>query len=462
MQEGDKIFFIGIGGVGMSALAVILKARGFGAYGSDRAESDMTRQLKQKGIDVRIGHNADNIDPDTKIVVYTNAVTEDNPELIRAREMGVAVMERATMLDIVGRTKFSIGISGTHGKTTTTSMVSRIFLKAGYDPTLAVGGFLNEIGGSGYEGAGKYMVYEACEAFGSVLKLHPNIAVITNIDNDHLDYYGSLANIKKAFRQYITDNIPPYGILVYNKDDSNLRSVVQEADPVNAVSVGIRYKDADFVAEKIKLDAFSSEFTVRQREEEIGRFRVNVPGIHNVYNALLAVVTGRLNGIPNEIINQSLASFENANRRFQLKHRTDHLTVIDDYAHHPSEIRATLLAARKLSDKLGAKLIAVFQPHLYSRTEAFYKDFAKSLSRADMVVLTEIYAAREKNTNNISTKIIYDEIVKILGSDKVIYSRSLDEVPESLQPYLSSDAIVVTLGAGDVWKVSEMFHSSAN
>jgi UDP-N-acetylmuramate--alanine ligase len=190
-------------------------------------------------------------------------------------------------------------------------------------------------------------------------------------------------------------------------------------------------------------------------------FQVNVPGYPQSLYALLRRHR-EVERIRTEVSTKSLSSFTNANRRFQLKHRTDHLTVIDDYAHHPSEIRATLLAARKLADKLDAKLIAVFQPHLYSRTEAFYKDFAKSLSRADMVVLTEIYAAREQNTNNISTKIIYDEIVKILGSDRVIYSRSLDEVPESLQPYLTSDAIVVTLGAGDVWKVSEMFHSSAN
>ena len=458
MEIGKKVFFIGIGGIGMSAIAVILQDRGVIVCGSDRSESEMTNKLRSLGIDVRIGHNAANITDDIDTVVYTNAVTSDNPELQRAIELGKKVFERAAMLDRVARNKFTIGISGTHGKTTTTSMVSRIFLNAGYDPSLAVGGYLREIDGSGYEGDGKTFIYEACEAFASMMHLHPDIAVITNVEGDHLDYYGTVKNIKNMFVRYIKENIPAYGMVVYNRDDKNLRQIIDEADPVNCFSVGIKQKDADFVAEKIELNAFDSTFRLRFRGKDYGVYKVNVPGLHNVYNAMLAVVTAQLNGVAYEKIYDSLAHFKNADRRFQLKLKCEHLTVIDDYAHHPSEIKATLSAARKLSQKEHARLIAVFQPHLYSRTEHFYKDFAKSLSKADTVVLTEIYAAREKNTNNISTKIIYDEVVKMLGEENVIYSKTLDEVPMKIEEILKKDSILVTLGAGDVWKVSEMFN----
>ena len=459
---GKKIFFIGIGGIGMSALAVVLRARGYEVGGSDRYESENTVKLRERGIDVRIGHEASNITDDIDTIVYTNAVSQDNPELQRALELGKKVMERAAMLQFVGSSKYSIGISGTHGKTTTTSMVSRVFLHAGLEPTLAVGGFLPEINGSGYEGPGKYCIYEACEAFASIMHLHPDIAVITNIDGDHLDYYGSMENIRKMFVRYLQENLPPHGIVIYNLDDRNLRNVVKIAEPRNTISIGIRHKEADFTAENIQLDGFSSRYNLKHHGEDLGEYFINVPGMHNVYNSMLAIVASRVNGVPDDKIRETFACFRNANRRFQVKHTEEHLTVIDDYAHHPSEIRATLSAARKLSDKQNAQLIAVFQPHLYSRTEHFYKDFAKSLAEADKVVLTEIYAAREENIHNISTKIIYDEIIKIMGEDNVLYLKSLDDVTEALQPYLHSDSIVITLGAGDVWKVSEMFgHSCA-
>lgn len=458
MESGKKkAFFIGIGGIGMSAIASIMNRRNVIIAGSNNVENRMTEIMREQGMTVHIGHSAENITSDIDLIVYTNAVPDDNPELVRARELGLPIYERAKMLDETASTKFAIGISGTHGKTTTTSMVSKIFLKSGADPSLAVGGYLEEIEGSGYEGQGKYFIYEACEAFGSMLHLRPDISVITNIDNDHLDYYGSLKNIKNTFRKFMTDNIPPYGMLIYNKDDTNLREVVAEAQPRNSVSVGVKYRDADFTAEKVKQDSFSSEFTVKQHGKELGRFKVNVPGVHNVYNALLAVVTAKLCGIPDHYIEESLGNFKNAKRRFQLKLQQDKLMVIDDYAHHPSEIKATLSAARKLSDNHKAQLIAVFQPHLYSRTEQFYKDFARSLSRADKVVLTEIYAAREENIHNISTQIIYDEVVKMLGEDKVIYSPELEDVPSRIKPFLENNSIIVTLGAGDVWKVSEMF-----
>lgn len=453
-----KIFLVGIGGIGMSALAVILKERGHMVSGSDRSESDTTRGLTEKGIEVLIGHSPENITGDIDAIVYTNAISPDNPEFLRAKELGIKQFERATMLDILAAPKFSIGISGTHGKTTTTSMVSKIFLNAGLDPTLAVGGHLNEIKGSGYEGKGKYFIYEACEAYSSFLKLHPVVALITNIDSDHLDHYGTMGNVKKAFDKYIRENIPPYGKLIYNADDHNLNQVVKKARPKNALSIGIKRKNADFVASDIILDEFSSTFKVHHHKKLLGEFSVNIPGRHNIYNAMLAIATAVIFNVPLTAITKTLSHFKNADRRFQLKFESEELLVIDDYAHHPSEIDATLNAARNLSDRKHAQLIAVFQPHLYSRTQFLYKEFAKSLSRADWIVLTDIYAAREKNINNISTMMIYDEVVKLKGQKNVIYSHELKEVPQMVKNILNGRNIVVTLGAGDVWKVSELLN----
>ena len=460
MQEintGQKAFLIGIGGIGMSALAVILKERGFSVTGSDRAESTTTSVLIKKGIHVVFGHNGANVSPDTDFVVYTNAVSDDNPELKKAKDLGIKIYERARMLDILASTKYSIGVSGTHGKTTTTSMISKIFLNAGYEPSLAVGGFLGEINGSGYEGKGKYFIYEACEAYESFLRLHPNVALITNIDADHLDYYGTFGRIKQAFAKYIRENIPPYGVLIYNRDDKPLRKVVRGVKLERVVSVGVRDRKADYSAYDIKLNEFSSNFTVKYRGKYFGEFQLNIPGMHNITNALLAVAASHINGVSREVIAGTLAHFRNADRRFQLKFSGANLMVIDDYAHHPAEIAATLNAAKNLSQKKGAQVIAVFQPHLFSRTEFLYKDFAKSLSKADRVVLTDIYAARETNVNNISSRMIYDEIVKIIGAENVAFSNDLSDVPAKIRAFMNGNNIVITLGAGDVWKVSDMF-----
>ncbi len=458
MPQAQKYFFIGIGGIGMSGIAVILKKRGFEVVGSDRALSSMTASLSEMGITVFEGHQKEHVSTDIDVVVYTNAVSEDNPELVRARELGIPTLERAVMLDRVASGKMTIGVSGTHGKTTTTSMVSKIFINAKRDPSLAVGGVLEEISGSGYEGAGKEFIYEACEAFGSMLHLHPDIVVVTNVDGDHLDYYGTFDHIKDAFVQYLSENIPPHGIVIYNADDAPLCEVVARARPIHAISVGIENISADFVVSKVKLDEFSSRFSIQNGEHFIGDFTLNVPGMHNVLNAALAVVTAHVNGISGETIAFSLRQFHNARRRFQLKVEEKNFMVIDDYAHHPSEIRATLSAAKNLSVRKKAQLIAIFQPHLYSRTEHFFKDFAQSLSQADRVVLTDIYAAREKNIHHISSQIIYDEVVKLKGEKNVVFSKKLSEVPEKIRPLLNGNDVLITLGAGDVWKVSENLH----
>jgi UDP-N-acetylmuramate--alanine ligase len=457
IRKMKRIFFIGIGGVGMSALAVILKERGFDVSGSDRGDSATTRSLAKRGIQVWIGHDASNLGTDLDAVVFTNAVTEDNPELSAARARGIRVFERAAMLDIIAKPRYTVGVSGTHGKTTTTSMVARIFLAAGLDPSLAIGGYIREISGSGYEGKGKFFVYEACEAFESFLKLHPDLALLTNIDADHLDYYGTFDAIKAAFAKYVSENVPAHGLVVYNRDDLPLREVIDAARPSRSISVGIDTPECDFRAVDIQLFGYATSFRVLYKGKPVGEFMLNVPGRHNVTNSLLAIAAAKLNGVPMETVQKTLAQFRNADRRFQLKLEREDLTVIDDYAHHPSEIDATLSAAKNLSEKKHARLIAVFQPHLYSRTEFLYKDFAKSLCRADGVVLTEIYAAREKNVHNISSRIIFDEVVRMKGSENVVFSSELRDVPEKVKTLLCGNSIIVTLGAGDVWKVSDMF-----
>jgi len=457
LKQRLHVFLVGIGGIGMSALARILVARGHQVSGSDRSDSAIVADLRKRGIEVHIGHEARHIHEDIDLVVYTNAVSvDDNPELIQARQLGVPLIERAKLLQMLASSKYAIGVSGTHGKTTTTSMLARIFLDAQLDPSLAVGGVLAEIGGSGYEGKGKFFIYEACEAFESFLKLYPDTAVITNVDADHLDHYKTFDNIKRAFSTYLSTHVSPYGLIVYNRDNEPLREIVDKLHLPQAVSVGIT-TPADFMATEIELSEFSSRFVLVRGKEEIGTFYVNVPGMHNVYNALLAAVTAKLHGVPQEVIYRTLSLFQNASRRFEVKYQTEDLVVIDDYAHHPSEIAATLKAARRLAEKKGAELMVVFQPHLYSRTLSFYKEFAEALSLADRIVLTEIYPARETNPGNVSSKLIYDEIVKIRGSSRLYYVHSLEQVKEILPQIMSTQAVLVTLGAGDVWKISSHF-----
>lgn len=461
LKKVRKIFLIGIGGIGMSALAVILQKRGFEVLGSDKLNSKTVEILKESGISVFIGHSKDNISQDIDLVVYTNAIKDDNPEYLKAKELDIPVIERAKMLNILSSSKRSIAISGTHGKTTTTSMIAKIFLNASKDPTIAVGGHLDEINGSGYEGTGKYFIYEACEAFGSFHKLFPDIAVVTNIDDDHLDYYENFENLKNAFYQYLNNNVSSSGAIIYNSDDEPLNSVVKKIKNKRKISVGIKNQQAEFVAMDIVLDEFSSNFAVFRQGKILGEFFINIPGVHNVYNALLAIATAYENNIANEHINKTFANFQNAERRFQVKLRSQNLTVIDDYAHHPSEIAATLAAATNLSARHNAALIAVFQPHLYSRTQQLYKEFAKSLSVADKVVLTDIYASREQNENNVSTKLIYDEIVKIKPKEDVFYVEKLENIIDgAIKPLLSQGkSIVITLGAGDIWKIAEELSS---
>ncbi|MGL4366942.1 MAG: UDP-N-acetylmuramate--L-alanine ligase [Brevinemataceae bacterium] len=456
IKENSHIFFIGIGGVGMSALATILNSQGYKISGSDNSSSDAIEKLINQGINVFIGHNKENITSDIDYIVYTNAVNSENPEIQQAEKLNIPLIVRAKMLNFVGSHFFSIGVSGTHGKTTTTSMTAKIFLAAGIDPSLAVGGYLAEIDGSGYFGKSNTMIYEACEAFGSLNYLYPDMALLTNIDEDHLEFFKNRQEVEDLFLHYFNTHLSPNSLLIWNADDEGLALVVAKSNVARKVSVSITARGGDFWVENITLHPNSSEFDVYYENTLIGHFVLGTPGIHNVSNTLLAIAAAKIYGIDNASIVHALASFQNAKRRFEIKNSSEMLTIIDDYAHHPKAVQLTLEAARKIAAKHNAKLIAIFQPHLYSRTKYFYKEFSEALTLADSVILTDIYAAREINIDNISSDIICEEISKRKQMDHLLFESDFGKISDTIHQITENKAsVVITLGAGDIWKISE-------
>ncbi|MGL4563137.1 MAG: UDP-N-acetylmuramate--L-alanine ligase [Brevinema sp.] len=456
IKKDAHIFFIGIGGVGMSALAHILHKKGYVVSGSDNNDSKSVQNLQKLGIHISIGHKSENITSSIDYVVYTNAINDDNPEMQAAKKQNIPVIVRAEMLNFIGSYYFSIGISGTHGKTTTTSMTSRIFLSAGLDPTLAVGGFLPEIQGAGYLGKGDTMIYEACEAFGSLNYLFPDVALVTNIDEDHLEFFKNKDEVEELFLNYFNTHLAPNALLIWNADDETLAKVVEKSNVDRKVSVSIKAGKTDFWVENITLHSDRSTFDVIFNGELIGHFTLGVPGIYNVSNALLAIAVAKIYGIDNDSIMTALSNFQNAHRRFQIINNSKEFTVIDDYAHHPKAVSLTLEAARTLANKNSAQLIAVFQPHLYSRTRYFYKEFAESLLGADKVILTKIYGAREINEHNISSELIYNEMINNRDPETVMIESDISQIPLMITQLSSNkNTVVITMGAGDVWKVSE-------
>lgn len=456
IKQNSHLFFVGIGGVGMSALALILKTKGFAISGSDRADSKALDKLRQLGITIHIGHKEEHIGKNIDYLIYTNAVDETNPEMRQALKLGVPCIVRAEMLNYLGGHFFSIGVSGTHGKTTTTSIMARIFLASGLDPTLAVGGYLDEIQGAGYAGRGDVMVYEACEAFGSLAHLHPDVSLITNIDEDHMEYFKNLAEVETFFLDFFNNNLSAHSLLIYNADDAILSKAVDKSSVCRRLSVSIKPHGGDFWCSQIQMESGSSSFDVFYQNTKAGSFTLNIPGLHNISNAMLAIAAAKNYGIDNESIAYALKNFKNAGRRFEIKSQSPTLTVIDDYAHHPRAVALTLGTARRLAEERRSKLVVVFQPHLYSRTRYFYKEFSQALSYADSVILADIYAAREPNPDNMSSQIIYDEMLKLKKMDNLVFEKEINKIPDIIKNMTHNiPSIVITLGAGDIWKVSE-------
>ena len=448
-QSPFKIHFIGIGGISMSGLAEILLKEGFQVSGSDSRPSALTERLESLGCTIFYGQRPENIQPDTKLVVYTAAIHPDNPEYQQAQSLGLPLLSRAELLgQLMANYRTSIAVAGTHGKTTTTSMLSEVLLLAGTDPTISVGGILKAIHGNIRVGGAGVFVTEACEYTNSFLHFLPTDSVILNIEEDHMDFFKDLADIRRSFRQF-AQNTAAGGRLVISADIPGWEEIAKDI-PAQVVTFALDHP-AMYTAADIRFDRFAHpSFTLVKDGVPGESFSLRVPGLHNVANALAVIALCSCLGIPSDTIRKGLYAFEGADRRFQYKGDWDGVAVVDDYAHHPTEIAATLKAARNYPHKT---LWCVFQPHTYTRTKAFLKDFAKALSLADRVVLADIYAARETDTLGISSETLLKELLA-LGCDAA-YFPSFQEIEAFLKKNCFPGDLLITMGAGDVVNIGE-------
>ena len=443
------VHFIGIGGISMSGLAEILLGEGFRISGSDSHETELTDHLAAGGARISYGQRAENITDDIELVVYTAAVHPDNPEYAEVVRRGIPMMSRADLLgQIMKNYSEAVAISGTHGKTTTTSMVTDILLAAGKDPTISVGGILHSIGGNIRVGGPELFVTEACEYTNSFLSFFPTIEVILNIEADHLDFFKDIDDIRHSFRLF-AEKLPESGLLIMNSD---IRDYEQITDGLSCRVVTVGHSpDSDYSAADICYDELArASFTLMAGGKERGRITLNVPGEHNVYNALAAIAVAEALGVSGDAIAEGLSHFTGTKRRFEKKGEIGGVTVIDDYAHHPQEIAATLSAAKNYPHR---KLWCVFQPHTYTRTKAFLDEFAQALSAADEVILADIYAARETDTLGISSRDIAERIEK-LGTN-AHYFPTFDDIETFILENCSTGDLLITMGAGDIVKVGE-------
>jgi UDP-N-acetylmuramate--alanine ligase len=444
-----KIHFVGIGGIGMSGIAEIMLNRGFVISGSDMSESATTERLIDLGIPVSIGHSEENL-CDADVLVYSSAVNVSNPEVKSAIERGIPVIKRSEMLAETMRMKYGIGIAGTHGKTTTTSMVGLVLTEAGIDPTIIVGGKLSSLGGTNARlGNSEYIVVEADEFDRTFLSLTPSIAAITTLETEHLDTYKDLEDIKGAFIQF-ANKVPFFGFVVLCLDETALQDI-RPLIKKKVLTYGTT-QQADVRAIDITYKDFSSTYKVVYKGKELGEIRLNIPGKHNVNNSLVAVTIATELGVEFSIIKKALETFSGVYRRFETKLNKD-ILVVDDYAHHPTEINATLSGVR---NGWKRRLVAVFQPHLYSRTRDFYTEFGRAFLNSDVFICTDVYPAREEKIEGISGELIANT-AKSFGHKNVVYVADKENIPSILKEIVKSDDIVITLGAGDIWKYGEKF-----
>jgi UDP-N-acetylmuramate--alanine ligase len=446
-----KVHFVGIGGIGMSAIAEILMNQGFKVSGSDLAKSENTDYLAKLGADIFLGHRAENIGS-ADVVVYSSAINpQKNPETVEALAHNIPVLRRAEMLAEVTRLKYCLAVSGTHGKTTTTSMCGITLMKAGLEPTVIVGGRLGGLGGSNARlGNGDWTVVEADEYDRSFLQLQPTFAIINNIEAEHMDIYNSIEDLKETFLQF-ANKVPFYGLVAVCIDDEGVKDILSQIKK-KTVTFGLA-RNADVRAKNVIHNRLSSRFTVLRGDEELGEIRLNLPGLHNVRNALATVTVGLELGIAFDVMAEALSSFTGVNRRFEVKGEANGITYVDDYAHHPTEIRATLSAARNGFDN---RIVAVFQPHTFTRTRDFYKDFARSFDDADIVIVLDVYPAREKPIEGINGRLIADSAIGY-GHKNIHYCPTLHDAYELAGRISKSGDLFITLGAGDVWKLNQMF-----
>ncbi|MDZ7658230.1 UDP-N-acetylmuramate--L-alanine ligase [Fodinibius sp.] len=446
------IHMVGIGGIGMSGMAEILLQKGYHITGSDANMGETIERLQELGAEISIGHDAKNIEG-ADVVVYTSAVkAEENIETSAALDKGIPVIKRAEMLAELMRMKYGVGVAGTHGKTTTTTMIGHVIQDGSFDPTIMVGGKVHSFSETNaVVGKGDIIVVEADEFDRTFLRLTPSLGVITNIEAEHLDIYDNLDDVKEAFIEF-ANKVPFYGAVVLCLDDPNVRSIIPDIER-RTTTYGLT-PQAEIRAVDIEIDHFNSRFTVIKEGEELGEINLQAPGKHNVKNALAAVAVGLELDIDFKDIKSGLERFEGVFRRFQLKTEQDGVIVIDDYAHHPTEVQATLDAARQgWKDR---RIVAVFQPHLYSRTQELYKEFGLSFFDAEVCVITDVYPSREEPIEGVTGKLIAD-VAKEYGHRKVHYIEDKNDLPVKLKDIVEPGDVVITMGAGDIYKYGEQF-----
>jgi UDP-N-acetylmuramate--alanine ligase len=446
----QHVHFVGMGGIGMSGIAEVLANLNFRVSGSDLKSSSVTERLRELGVEFTEGHRAENVG-DAHVVVRSTAVREDNPEIVEARRRSIPVIPRAEMLAELMRLKSqTVAVAGSHGKTTTTSMVATVLGHANLDPTFVVGGVVGAYRSNARLGKSDLMVVEADESDRSFLMLTPTIAVVTNIDREHMDYYKDMTDVRKCFEDFV-NKVPFYGAAILCLDDPHVQAVIPHIER-RRVTYGLSAQ-ADVSAHGIRFDeGFGSSFTVWRGTEPIGQVNLRVPGLHNVYNSLAAIAVGLELGIPFEQISEGLTEFNGAERRFQRKGEERGVLVVDDYGHHPTEVKATLAAAKIGS--AGRRIVVLFQPHRYSRTHDLMEEFARSFNNADMLLVTDIYAASEEPIENVTAEVL-TEAIKSYGHKNAHYVGPLDGAAEILRGRVRAGDLVITLGAGTITRVGD-------
>jgi UDP-N-acetylmuramate--alanine ligase len=439
------VHFIGVGGIGMSGLAEILRTLEFDVSGSDMKEGETTARLKRLGVRIDVGHRAENV-RGTDVVVYSSAIDNQNPEIVEARALGIPVIPRAEMLAELMRVKYGVAIAGSHGKTTTTSLVATILGAAGFDPTVVVGGRMHVWGTNAKLGAGDLLVAEADESDGSFLRLTPTIAAITNIDPEHLDFYGTHAKVKEAFMQFV-QKVPFYGLAVLCLDHPSVQELLPRVGRRH-VTYGLS-PQADYSARALAFNKLRTSFVAYKEGRPFGEFVVQMPGQHNVLNCLAAIAIADELEVPLDVIKEALATFRGVARRFTVVAEVDGVSLVDDYGHHPAEVVATLAAARKAFD---GRVIVAFQPHRHTRTHHLFDDFTRAFNQADRVFLLDIYAAGEAPIEGVSSKVLAEAVAKH-GHHAVSYVGDRATLARLLAAEAKPGDCVIALGAGDVNKV---------
>jgi UDP-N-acetylmuramate--alanine ligase len=444
------IHFVGIGGIGMSGIAELLLNLGFDISGSDISNNENVERLKILGVIIFHGHNPENI-KGCDVLVYSSAVSLNNSEIIRAKQMGLPVIKRAEMLgELINLKETSIAISGTHGKTTTSSMIGSMLTYAGKEPTLVVGGLVQNLNSNSKLGEGQIIVVEADEFDRSFLSLKPTIAIVNNIELEHTDCYKDLNDLENSFLQFC-QSIPFYGSVLVNIDSFSIKNILHKIErPVTTYGMS---RDAAFRAKELEFKENKSTYSLFRAEENLGKIHLNVPGEHNIMNSLGAVALGFELGLSFNSIKNGLLDYKGVRRRFDIKGSHNDVMVVDDYAHHPTEVFTTIEAAKKGWDR---KLIVVFQPHLFTRTKEFYKEFAKSLEKADFIIITSIYPSREKPIPGITSKLISDYIDKT-KKDVLFNVNDVDQAITILNEIAKPGSMILTLGAGDIWRFSDKY-----